>query len=420
MLSKGEIVLSKNDQYELSVLAKFREGKLTRVEAALKLSISERQVSRKSSKLAEQGVAGIFHGNKGKAPANRTPNELKLRFVELYRNKYSNFNMKHALEKIKEEHHLEIPYSIFQRWCDEAKIQKFVYRRAAPRNFRERFKSEGKMLQMDGSPHKWNGKDEWCLITMIDDATSDVPHSEFFDSESTQACMAVLRKVIELKGIPECIYVDRAGLYGGTAKRSDFSQFGRACEELGIQIIYANSAQGKGRVERSFRTCQDRLLAELNHEKITTMEEANKYLAETFLPNYWNKRLTVEASSTDSAYRSAPNAEVLEEVFCLKETRQVRLDHTISIDNEFYAITSPDSFSIAKRNVEIRTYANGTSKIFFNNRECKFKKLVRPPSRGAHMKTQISAEYRKGRKLKTRRSLQSMPDGQSVSHGKTG
>ena len=415
---KGEIVLSKNEQYELNILAKFREGKLTRREAAERLSISERQVSRRSSRVEKLGVTGIFHGNKGKVPTNKTPEDLRLKFVELYKTTYAKFNMTHALEKIKADLDLQIPYAIFQRWCDEAKIQKFLYRRAAPRNFRERFKSEGKMLQMDGSPHKWNGKDVWCLITMIDDATSDIPHSEFFDSESTLSCMVVLRKVIEKMGIPECIYVDRAGLYGGTAKRSDFSQFGRACEELGIQIIYANSAQGKGRVERSFRTCQDRLLAELNHEKITTMEEANLYLTETFLPKYWNKRLTVEARCSESAYRSSPAAEVLEEIFCLKETRQVRLDHTISIDNQFYSIESPDTFSIAKRNVEIRTYSNGKSKIFFNGRECNFKKSVRPPSRGSKMRSKISAEHRKERKLRARRILQFVPDGTAFSVGK--
>ena len=365
MLRQGEIALSKKDQFELNVLSKFRNGEITREKAAELLSISQRQVTRKASRVAKEGVKGVIHGNRGKAPSNKISEETKSQFLDLYKKVYSNFNMTHALEKIEEEHSLQVAYSVFQRCCDEARIQKFRNRKSKPRVFRERFPAEGMMLQMDGSPHKWNGKVEWCLISIIDDATSEVPYAEFFPAEDSLSCMQVLRKVIEKKGIPLSLYVDKAGLYGGTAKRIDFSQFGRVCKSLGIEVIFANSTQGKSRVERGFRTYQDRLLAELHHEKHFTIPSANAYLHDIFLPKYWNERLTVEPRSTKSHYTQPPPEKNLDELFCMVETRIVKQDHTISLGNISYQITPPSTFSIANRTVEIRTYQAFPSRVAF-------------------------------------------------------
>ena len=403
MSNQGEIAVSKNEQFQLNILAKFRNGEVTRAQAAELLNLSERQVTRKSTCIATEGLKGILHGNSGTTPVNRTSLEMKSIFLNLYRTIYSNFNMTHALEMIKLEHNLEIPYSIFRRWCDEAKIQKYRNRKVKPRVFRERFAAEGIMLQMDGSPHQWNGRVDWCLISIIDDATSEVPHAEFFPAEDTLSCMQVLRRVVEKKGIPVSIYVDRAGLYGGTAKRFDFAQFGRACKELGIEVIFANSPQGKGRVERGFRTYQDRLLAELHHYKHFTIPAANTYLQEQFLVNYWNEKLTVKARSTKSHYRPIPSETNLDEIFCMIETRIVKADHTISIGNVQYQITPPSTFSIANRTVEIRNYIDSPWRIYFNNTLCEFKKLNIPPRKSAAMTEKIKADFALERRKEQRR-----------------
>lgn len=393
MSSQGAIALSKKEQFELNILAKFRNGEVTRVRAAELLGLSERQVTRKSKQVVKEGVRGILHGNRGKTPSNKTTLEIKTHFLNLYRNVYANFNMTHALEMIQSEHNLTIPYSVFRRWCEEAKIQKFRNRKSKPRIFRERFAAEGIMLQMDGSPHKWNGRTDWCLISMIDDATSEVPHAEFFPAEDTLSCLQVLRRVVEKKGIPLTIYVDRAGVYGGTAKRFDFAQFGRACKQLGIEVIFANSPQGKGRVERGFRTYQDRLLAELHHYQHFTIPSANAYLQEKFLPNYWNERLTVEPRMAKSQYLPVPTDINLDEIFCMIETRIVKQDHTISIDNVHYQITTSSSFSIANRTVEVRTYIDRPMAIYFNGNRCEVKKLTTPPRKSAAMTAKISADF---------------------------
>ncbi len=117
----------------------------------------------------------------------------------------------------------------------------------------------GLLLQMDGSPHCWFGGKPSCLIAAIDDADGDVAYGEFFPSEDTISCMVVLQKIIEKKGIFQILYVDRAGIFGGP-KRCHFSQVKRALAELGIHIIFANSPEAKGRIERLWSTLQDRLI----------------------------------------------------------------------------------------------------------------------------------------------------------------
>lgn len=154
---------------------------------------------------------------------------------------------------------------------------------------------EGLLRQMDGCHHKSNGKDEWCLIAAIDDATSDIPFAEFFENgETTLNCMKVLEEIIKRKGVPKAIYTDKAGWAGG-GKRTDFSQFKRACEKLGIQIIFADSPEAKGRIERTFRTFQDRLIPELRLHGFTEVRSANRYLIDEFVEKYWKNTNVVKA-----------------------------------------------------------------------------------------------------------------------------
>ncbi len=134
----------------------------------------------------------------------------------------------------------------------------------------------GLMIQMDGSHHRWFGDRETCLIAAIDDATSEVVAAEFFEGETTFGCLKTLHEIVSKKGVFKILYVDRAGLYGGI-KRHGFSQVARALEEIGAQIIYANSPEAKDRVERLFQTLQDRLVPELRLSKIRTIEQANDF-----------------------------------------------------------------------------------------------------------------------------------------------
>lgn len=389
---QGGITLSKREEYIVNVISDYRAGKLTRKEAAERLECSERKITRLVTKIHEKGVSGVLHGNLNKEPKNKINKELKAKVLDLVREKYMQFNMTHCLEMLAANENIKVSYSVFQRWCAERNLKKFEYRRRTPRYYRDRLPAEGALLQMDGSPHKWNGKDDWVLINVIDDATSKLLHSEFFTSEDTLNCMASLRSIIETNGVPDTLYVDRAGLYGGTAKRKEFSQFGRACQELGIHLIFANSAQGKGRVERSFKTCQDRLVAELAYHKIKTIPEANKYLQEKFVKQYWNKRNTVQPRNKNKKYRALPQDIDLNEVLCLKDKRKVLNNHTITIDNELFRLEAPNGVSIAGRNVEIRTYTNLKSKVFYGGIELKVTKILVPMRKSAPLLNRMRAD----------------------------
>jgi hypothetical protein len=377
----GGIWMSGRQQFTYGVLTDFNAGKISRAEAALLLGVDERSVSRKSARFREKGLVGLQHGNTGRIPVNRTSLDLKATVLKLVREKYFDFNVAHCLEKLRENEGIELEYSVFYSWCREANVIKRTKRRCAKvRHLRSRLPVEGMMLQLDGSHHLWNGKDTWVLIGLIDDATSKIPWAEFFTSEDTLNCMTVLQRVVEKFGIPEMIYTDKAGWLGGTTKREGFSQFLNACEYLGIRVIFANSPQAKGRIERAWNTFQDRLIPEMRLHGLKSIQAANHYLQEEMLPKYWNVRNAVPAKVEGSRYKPLSCEENLNEIFCIKETRKVNGNHTISWENSIYAVTPPEGVSLKGRTVEIRTYQNMTSKSFFAGREIPFQLVQQAPA----------------------------------------
>ena len=372
------VFMGKKEQITYRVIEDFLTAKICRREAADLLQIRERSVSRIARRVEQKKFLGVVHGNRGRKSEKRLPVELKRDVMALMQNKYFDFNMTHALEILKSDHNLEVGYSTFRKWCAEKQLIKRRKRRKGKvRRARVRMPSEGLLLQMDGSPHRYNGKDKWCLIAAIDDATSEIPYGEFFLGEDTISCMTVMQKIIEKKGIPRAIYTDKAGIFGGQ-KRQNFSQFCRACEELDIQVICADSAQAKGRIERTWDTIQDRIVPEMRIRKIQRIPAANVFLQEQFLPNYWAQNNMVAARNVESSYRKLSSKVYLNEIFCIKEFRAVKADHTISWDGEIYQIQSPIKYSIQGQKIEIRTYQNLTTKTFFAGKEIQIVKFTRP------------------------------------------
>jgi transposase-like protein len=331
--------------------------------------MTERTVTRQARKVERLGISGIKHGNIGRRPVNRVDSELRARAVALLRRDYYDLNMTHALERLASDHGIVVRRETFRRWCHEAGLVKRRKTRRSPaRVYRERMPHEGMLLQLDGSPHRWNGKDTWTLISAIDDATSDIPYAEFFVSEDTESCMRVLWRIIERVGVPEALYVDRAGIYGGT-KRQGFTHFARACDELGIRILFAHSPEAKGRIERSFQTLQDRLVPEMRLRKIFRMETANRFLVDEYLPGIWRQRFRKPARSPEKRYMPLSKHIDLNEVFCLKNWRTIGRDRTVSVDNRRWLLDLPTPHSLKGQKVEVRDYLDGSRKYFFAGRE---------------------------------------------------
>ena len=375
MTDKDGVYLSKKEQNQFQIINEYLGKRIKRSEAALALNCSLRTVTRIAKAVQQEGLQGVLHGNTGKEPWNKLDHVEAEKIKNLMLGKYQNFNIFHAHEQLTKSHEVKIGYTKLRSICHSIHAVKRPKRRAKPRHYRERHAAEGYLLQMDGSTHEWIAGEKWCLIAAVDDATSDMPYGEFFKTESLVGVMKVVRKIIEIKGIPWGLYIDRAEWFAGFRK-SDQTQFKRICKELGITIIPSYSPQGKGRIERAWGTLQDRLVAEYGLHEIDNMTKATKYLNEVFIPQTWRTKMTVTPESSEYLYKPVSIHQNLDHIFCLKFKRKVRTDHTIFYKNERYEITTKLPYSIARRIIEIRVKPDGTVEGWINERNLELKCLT--------------------------------------------
>jgi transposase len=361
--------MSKREVFEFEQVEKFITGQQSRSDTSVLLNCSERTVSRIARRVESKGLLGVKHGNGGKRPINKKSDLLKAHVCKLVRNDYFDYNMSHLKEVLKSTNGITVAYTTLRRWCHEINVVKKRYKKNKPNNRKKRARmaNEGFLLQMDGSPHFYVPLKEWVLIAAIDDATNDIAAAEFYESENTFNCMDILEQVIGSKGLPWGLYVDRAGWLGG-GKRQYFGEFKRACEELDIEVIFANSPQGKGRIERWFQVPQDRLVAELRTNKITEIGEANRYLKDVFIKEYWQKEKTVAPRSEVSKYRPIQSHHDLKEILSMRQYRKINYDNTFKWKNNVFQIMNPPG-TIVNQEVELRFYKTGESSVYFAGRK---------------------------------------------------
>ena len=379
--------LSAKEIARYGVIQNTIEGYLNVDLAAEELDLSKRQVFRLKRKLKEEGIEGLIHGNRGRASPRRIPDPVRDTIDYLYRGKYDGFNISHFTEMLEEREEIFI--------CRETVrgilLQKGSYdkkkRYPKHRSWREPMFKEGMMLQFDTSDHDWleaRGP-RIKLIGGIDDATKDVPHAKFAYQDSVEENMATCKEIVKKKGIPLSLYVDKdskfittrhGGLHVNIKKDQEKTQMARAWDELGINVIYAESPQAKGRIERLWGTFQDRLISELRLEGISSLEGANRYLHTVFLPKY-NKKFTRRPKVEESAYRMIAKGMDLDRVFSIKEERRVQGDNTISYKGKLYQILPTETrFGFAKAKVEIQKHLDGTIHIFYKGEELPFKPII--------------------------------------------
>lgn len=350
---------------------------ISRPDAAKILNVSERTTERYEAGFKSRGVEFFIHKNTHRVPVNKTNLEVLQKAKSLIKDKYFDFNMFHCLEKLKAVEKININRETFRKECYSINmVKRRQSRRSKVRHLRQRTPQAGLFLQMDGSHHRWFNNEESCLIGAVDDATSANYYSEFFTGETTVGCMKVLKEIILIKGLFKILYVDRAGLFAGP-KRAEFAQVKRALGELNIHIIYANSAEAKGRIERHWETLQDRLVPEMRFRKIRFYTAANHFLNEVYLPTEY-KRFSVLPFDLNPGWTSLPKDINLDEIFCLKEYRVIATDHTISFENQIYRITDTLKYSIAKQKIEIIKYLNNEIKFYFADKEIGFEVYNRP------------------------------------------
>ena len=340
------------------------------------LRVSEETFRRYCRAFEKKGALFVKHGNSGKCPHNKTAESLKSKIQALLVMKYYDFNVHHLRQKLREAEGISIGRETLRKIVSSMKMIKEPKRKRVVRKRRDRMPQAGMMIQMDGSPHAWFGTKKSVLIAGIDDASSDV-WGEFFWAEDTIGYMKVLLDIIRKNGLPEILYTDKAGLWGERGKRADFTQMKRACMELGISWIPAHSPEAKGRIERLFKTFQDRLVPEMRLRGITTLAEANSYLKNEFLPDHV-LHFGVEPQNPQSAFRYIDPHLALDQILCLKYPRKIMKNHTVSWNDKVYDVIPPDGVCIAGHSIEIRVYHSGIQAAFYRNQRVELKEVNAP------------------------------------------
>ena len=379
--------LSQKEIARYGIIQNTIEGYLKADLAAEELCLSRRQIFRLKKRLKEQGIEGLIHANRGRASPRRTNDSLRDTIDYLYRGKYDGFNISHFTEMLQEREAIFMSRETVRGILLEKGSYEKKKRYPKHRSWREPMPKEGMMLLFDTSDHDWlQGRGpRMKLIGGIDDATNDVPHAQFALQDNLEENMAVLKNIIEKKGIPLSLYVDKdskfitarhGGLHVRIKKDQEKTQMQRAWDELGISVIYAESPQAKGRIERLWGTFQDRLISELRLEGISSLEEANNYLRSAFLVKY-KRKFTRKPKVEDSAYRPIPQGIDLDRIFSIKEERRVQGDNTISYETRRYQILPTETrLGFAKAKVEVQRHLNGTIHIFYKGEELPCKAIM--------------------------------------------
>lgn len=356
------------------VMLKAIDKQITWLQAAEIARVSARQLRRWRAGWEKYGYDGLFDRRLGKPSPRRVALETVSEVLRLYREEYAGFNVQHFHEKLEKKHGIKLSYTWVKKALQGAGLVEKEAKRGVHRKKRERRPIPGLLLHIDASKHRWLGDERWFdLIVIMDDATSEVYYAQLVDEESTKTVMLALREVIEQKGAFCALYSDRASHFFSTPKagevvdRQRLTQVGRALAELKIEMIPAYSPQARGRSERSFGTWQGRLPQEFQLNAITTVEEANKFLRETYIAEF-SRKFSVPAAQMGNAFLPVHGHD-LELVFSLQHERVAGKDNTVRVANLCLQIerTSWRS-SLAGCRVKVHQHFDGTFTILFAGR----------------------------------------------------
>lgn len=369
------MLLTMREKNRIEVMQAVMDGRLKVEEGGRVLNRSVRQVFRMLKRLREKGLEGLRHGNLGKKSPRKIKQAIRKKIIDLARGKFSNINDTHLSEILLREERIRVSRPTLRRILRGAGVpSKLKRRNLKHRSRRERKEAFGMMLQIDGSPHDWlEGRGpRLTLIGAKDDATSFV-WAHFEEAETTWGYMDLMKGVFTSKGLPLSLYSDRHTIFHSPKEPTiveqinnvrPLTQFGRAMEEMGITIIKAWSAPAKGRIENQWKTFQDRLVVELRLAGAKTKEEANRVL-EWFLKDY-NRRFCVAARKQEPVFRQPPPPLQTDRILCLKETRTVAKDHTISFEGLVLQIPPSKKFhSIARQKAQVLQLKDGSVEIVY-------------------------------------------------------
>lgn len=347
-------------------------GKLTQLEASQILGVSDRTFRRYLVQHKAEGMAGLSDHRIDQVSHLKAPVDEVMRLEDLYRSRYSGWNVKHFYSHYKQTG--ERSYSWVKGQLQAAKLVEKAPGKGKHRKRRERSPMVGMMIHQDGSTHEWVQGKKWDLIVTMDDGTNEHYSMFFVEQEGTASSLRGVQEVIEAKGLFCSFYSDRGSHYwstptvGGKVDKINLTQFGCAMRTLGIDMIAAYSPEARGRSERMFRTHQDRLVKELALEGITTMDAANRYLQESY-KNRFNAEFKVEAPTEGSAFVPHLGGD-LSDILCEQYERVVSKDNCVQFEALKLQIPADTCrMHYVKARVRVHRYVDKSLAIFHGPRK---------------------------------------------------
>ena len=376
-MRKVELRMNEKEKYEVIKELVDHNGNKNR--ASKKLGISRRQIDRLIIKYKEKGKAGFVHGNRTRKPVNALDKSISEDIILLYKNKYQDWNFYHFKEFLKKDENIDVSYDFIYKTLTKTGILSPKARKKTKREFKkkqlldqkkinnemsdeqinyivnheialedshprgEKPKYFGEVIEQDGSIHMWFGGVKTCLHLAIDKATSTIVGSWFDKQETLNGYYNVFYQILTNYGIPYKFLTDNRTVFNymslnpdkRTSDKDVLTQYGYACKQLGIELETTSVSQAKGLIERTNGTFQGRLVNELKLHGITTIEEANKYLIEVFVP-YFNQRFALDYKKFESVFETSPSEEKINYTLAILTPRKIDNGNAIKFKNKYY------------------------------------------------------------------------------------
>jgi transposase len=353
----------------------WQEKRLTQEDAARLLGVSDRTFRRYLVEYKEQGLQGLVDDRWGRISHRKAPVNEIMELKELYSKKYFGWNVKHFFSFYRRKHNGTRGYTWVKTTLQNEGLVAKASQKGPHRKRRERMPAKGMMIHQDGSTHQWIQGESWDLIITFDDADTEHYSMFFVEEEGTESSFQGVKETIEKQGVFCSFYTDRGTHYwytpeaDGPVDKKQFTQVRRGLHQLGINMIPAYSPEARGRCERQFRTHQGRLPNELAAMGIRTMEEANRYLKEVYMPAF-NAEFMVTPYSTQSAFVPWNNIMSLDDVLCEHFERTVGKDNCVSFENLKLQIPKDEHrCHYMKAKVRVHRYPSGELAIFHGPRK---------------------------------------------------
>ena len=366
MIKMRKVVLKMKEQEKYEVIKELVEHNGNKNRASEKLGISRRQIDRLIIIYKEKGKSGFVHGNRSRKPVNSIDKSISEDIILLYKNKYQNFNFRHFMEYLEEEENIKVSYNFIYKTLTKEGILSPKARKRTKREFKkqqllkekkinkdmndelieniisheialedshprgEKPKYFCEVIEQDGSIHNWFGNEKSCLHLAIDKATSTIVGAFFDKQETLNGYYNVFYQILTNYGIPYKFLTDKR-----TSEKDVLTQYGYACKQSGVELKTTSVSQAKGLIERTNGTFQGRLVNELKLNGITTIEDANKYLIEVFIPKF-NKKFAMDFNKFPSVFESSPSIEKINYILAVLTPRKIDNGNSIKYKNKYY------------------------------------------------------------------------------------